>query len=103
MPGRNRIVLVQTHGPSHLVPQPLGVRFAEDLPRPALVRVRHAGPVHGPLLEDDLECALRQRLPSRLADAYAVEVRENIGVRIARDTDRRRADAREVLEPLELP
>src|SRR5207253_1160408 len=45
----------------------------------------------------------RQLLGARLADADAVEVGEEIWIRISRDEDRGAAGPREVLEPLELP
>ena len=70
--------------------------------RPALVRVGDDRPVQRPFVQRG-EVALRQLLRTRPADAGAVEVREQLGLRIAADLDDRAVLLGEVVHPRERP
>jgi hypothetical protein len=100
-PGLYRIGLVEPHAEGDLLPQPLDVGLAEDLCRPALVRGTDAAPVDvvlGELLYADLHDLLRYGA----ADTLAVEVCEQLRLRVARRRDHRVAAHRggERLQPL---
>src|SRR5699024_4088699 len=72
-PGRDRIRLVEPRAEGDGLPEALDVGLAEDLLRPALVRVGDAGPVHRAV--DHLRARdLRECLHLRAADTLAVEV-----------------------------
>ena len=72
------------------IPEPLDIGLAEDGLRPALVRVRHDRPVEQALIQD-LHVTLGELAHPRLADARAVEVGEELGLRVADDLDQRTA------------
>jgi hypothetical protein len=70
------------------VPEALHVGLSEDLPRPALVWIGHARPVHRAFVEDDLGPSLHELLRARPADAATVDAFVDVRVRIACDAER---------------
>ena len=88
LPGGDRIGLVEPRADRDGLPQPVHVRLAEDLGRPAFVRARDPGPVHGAvdhLLADDVV----QFEHARPTDALAVEIGEQVRFGVARCPDHR--------------
>src|SRR6478609_9391512 len=101
LPGLYRIGLVEPHTEGDLLPQPFDVGLAEDLCRPALVRRAYAAPIDvvlGYLLHSDLHDLLRHGA----TDALAVEICEQLRLRVAGRRDHRVAAHRggECLQPL---
>lgn len=102
-PGGDWVRLVEAYGLRHVLPEALDIGLPEDLFGPALSGIRGDRPVHPSLLEGELQASLRELLGSRLADAGAVQVGEDVGIRIAGNRDLGPADAGEILQLLELP
>ncbi len=92
-PGGDRVVLVEADGLGDRLPEPLDVRLAEHLLRPALVRERGDRPAEracGLCLVQRVEHRLRPGAP----DALLVEVGEELRVGVPRDHHERSAVAR---------
>ena len=100
-PRSDRVGLVETDSLSDGLPEPLDVGLAEDRRGPALVWVGDDRPVAEAV--GQLERRLRDLAHPRLADALAVEIREELWLRVARDRAERAADLAELLEPPDEP
>jgi len=103
LPGGDRVALVEPHRVGDVLEQALDVRASVDPLGPAVRRIRRDRPVDALLLEDDLERAFAVLLRPGPAHAGAVEVGEQIGIRVARDRDHRAAHARKMVQALQLP
>ncbi len=95
------IVRVEAHGVRDRIPEALDVRLVEDGARPAFVRVGDDRPVADAVAQP--ERRLGDFLHPRLADALAVEVGEELGLRVAGDREQRTADAAELVVALDRP
>ena len=93
--------LVEAHSLRHRIPEALDIRFAEHRLGPPGVRVGNDRPVAQPVAER--ERALGQLAHPRLADAGAVEVCEELWLRIAGDRAERAARLAERRQPLHEP
>ena len=91
-PGRNRILLAQASRVGDGIPQPLDVGLAEDGGRPAGVGVGDDDPVDQPLV-GRLDVALGQLPHPGLADPGAVEIGQQLRLRVADELDQRPARA----------
>ena len=100
-PGGDRIVGVETHRVRDRVPETLDVRLVEHRARPPFIRVRDDRPVAEAVAQP--ERRLGDFLHPRLADARAVEIREELGLRVAGDREQRTADTAELVVPLDRP
>ncbi len=101
LPRRDRVRLVEPHSGLDRAPEPLEVRLAEDRGRPALVRVRDDRPVAAAARE--LEARAGEVAHPRARDARAVEVGEELRLRVPADREQRAAVAAELLHALDEP
>ena len=85
----DRIGLVEAYRLADRLPEPLDVRLAEHGLGPAGVRVGDDRPVAQPVGER--ERRLRDLAHPRFADTRAVEIREELGLRVAGDRTERAA------------
>jgi hypothetical protein len=99
-PGCDGVRLIKPHCASDGLPQPLHVRLAKDRARPPFVRVRDDRP-GDTAVAGRREYLLRELAWPRLGDAGAVEIGEQLRLRIARDGHERAVRLREVVDQRE--
>ena len=100
-PGGDRVRLVETDRPADGLPKPLDIGLAEHGLGPALVRIGDDRPVAEAV--GQLQRRLGDLAHPRLADALAVEIGEELGLRVAGDRDQRAAGLAELAQALDEP
>ena len=99
-PRRDRVGLVQSRRGGHCLPEPVDVRLAEHLRRPARIGRGDDHPVDVPPAD-----IVGHRSPDLAwigaADERGIEVLHELGSRVARERDDRRVLRRPPLEPVE--
>ena len=100
-PRGRRIVGVEPHGVLDRIPKALHVGLVENGACPALVGVGDDRPVADAVAQP--ERRFRHFLHARFPDALAVEVGEELRLRVARDGEQRTADTAELVVALDEP